>query len=240
MNAAPNNRRRRGWYWSVLVVASLLLLGSIAWVVAGGVSAGRSNGSLPGGSGYAAPGYGGSGYGGPGPGGSGGMWGRGAGGGMMAGQVWSPGNGVAVTTIPAARARASEAAASRGLQTGEVIQFSQNFYVELKDSAGESATEVLVDPRTGAVSTEPGPAMMWNTGSRTAQIPADRATAIANDWLKANRPAETAGKAEAYPGYYTIDTVSGGKTAGMLSVDATTGQVWYHTWHGTYIASEDA
>lgn len=209
MSAARGNRRR--WYWSVLIVASLLLLGSTAWVVAAGAHAGRSNG-----------------------------YPRGTGGGMMAGQVWLPGNGATVTTIPAARARASEAAASSGLQTGEVMQFSQNFYVELKNSAGESTTEVLVDPRTGAVSTEPGPAMMWNSGNRTAQIPADHATAIANDWLKANRPPETAGKADAYPGYYTIDTVAGGKPAGMVSVNAATGQVWYHTWHGTYIASEDA
>jgi len=27
---------------------------------------------------------------------------------------------------------------------------------------------------------------------------------------------------------------------GMLSVNATTGAVWYHTWHGTFIAKEDA
>jgi hypothetical protein len=26
----------------------------------------------------------------------------------------------------------------------------------------------------------------------------------------------------------------------MLSVNATTGAVWYHTWHGTFIAKEDA
>src|SRR5674476_1242642 len=37
-----------------------------------------------------------------------------------------------------------------------------------------------------------------------------------------------------------MDTVSGGNTVGMLSVNATTGAVWYHTWHGTYIAKEDA
>jgi hypothetical protein len=28
-----------------------------------------------------------------------------------------------------------------------------------------------------------------------------------------------------------------GKISGMLSVNASTGQVWYHTWHGTYIAT---
>jgi hypothetical protein len=28
-----------------------------------------------------------------------------------------------------------------------------------------------------------------------------------------------------------------GKISGMLSVNASTGQVWYHTWHGTYTAT---
>jgi hypothetical protein len=28
-----------------------------------------------------------------------------------------------------------------------------------------------------------------------------------------------------------------GKINGMLSVNAASGQVWYHSWHGTYIAT---
>ncbi|MFR9780972.1 hypothetical protein ACL02O_33685, partial [Micromonospora sp. MS34] len=50
-----------------------------------------------------------------------------------------------------------------GLHGGEVMQFDNGFYVELVDPAGNRATEVLVDPQTGAVQTEWGPAMMWNT-----------------------------------------------------------------------------
>lgn len=30
------------------------------------------------------------------------------------------------------------------------------------------------------------------------------------------------------------------KITGMLSVNGYTGQVWYHTWHGTFIASSEA
>jgi hypothetical protein len=64
--------------------------------------------------------------------------------------AWLPGDGVAVFSIPAARARAASAAAPAGLHPGEVIWFDNGFYVELKDGAGQPATEVIVDPRTGA------------------------------------------------------------------------------------------
>src|SRR5438270_723215 len=81
--------------------------------------------------------------------------------GMMGG-IWLAGDGIRITSIAAARTRAATAATGLGLRPGEVIWFDNGFYVELKDAAGESATEVLVDPVSGVVSTEPGPAMMWN------------------------------------------------------------------------------
>jgi hypothetical protein len=173
-------------------------------------------------------------------GGFGGMMGGSNGAGMMAGRLWLAGDGVAVTSISAARARATLAAASAGLKPGEIIQFSDNFYVELKDAAGASVTEVLVNPVTGAVRTEPGPAMMWNTGSSAAAVSSGQATSIAAQWLQANRPGETVSSLDAYPGYYTADTAAGGHPAGMLSVNASTGAVWYHTWHGAFVAKEDS
>jgi hypothetical protein len=91
------------------------------------------------------------------------------------GMVWLPGDGVAVSGIPAARAKAASAAKAAGLQPGEVIWFDNGFYVELKDSADIPATEVIVDPRTGAVGTEPGPAMMWNTRFAMMRAGSDRA-----------------------------------------------------------------
>src|SRR5664280_2155265 len=176
----------------------------------------------------------------PRPAGRGGMMGSNRGGSMMDTRTWLAGNGTQVTTIAAARVRAVAAASPNGLRTGEVMQFSDNFYVELKDASGASATEVLVDPATGAVFTEFGPAMMWSTGRASYAISSDRATAIANAWLQANAAGQTVGMTDVFPGHYTMDTVSGGNTVGMLSVNATTGAVWYHTWHGTYIAKEDA
>ena len=160
--------------------------------------------------------------------------------GMMGGRVWLAGNGTPITTIAAARLRAAEAAAPSGLRPGEVMQFSLNFYVELKDAAGAPATEVLVDPGDGTVVTEYGPAMMWTSGSNASDISADRATTIANQWLQGNAAGQTVDSTDLFPGHFTMDTVSGGNTVGMLSVNATTGAVWYHAWHGTFIAKEDA
>lgn len=56
-------------------------------------------------------------------------------------------------------------------------------------------------------------------------------------WLDANEPGvkvETGG--DAFPGYYTLETLKGGKITGMISVNATTGAVWPHWWHGAFIA----
>jgi hypothetical protein len=139
--------------------------------------------------------------------------------GMMAGRVWFAGDGVPVASIAAARARAAQAAAPAGLRPGEVIWFAAGFYVELKDTAGNRATEVIVDPASGAVRTEPGPAMMWNSGSRGADVSEAQARTVAAQWLAAqwlgaHRPAEVVGSVDAYPGYYSVDTMLGGTVKG--------------------------
>jgi len=163
------------------------------------------------------------------------------------GMAWLPGDGVAVSSIAAAQTRAAAAAAPAGLHPGEVMWFDNGFYVELKDGAGQPATEVIVDPRTGTVSTEPGPAMMWNTrfGMRTRTgdvgvVDATKARTIATSWLAANRAGTTIGSIDAYPGYFTIDLRRNGTVSGMMSVSSLTGAVWYHTWHGAFIAMEDS
>ena len=163
------------------------------------------------------------------------------------GMVWLPGDGVAVSSIPAARARAASAARAAGLHPGEVMWFDNGFYVELKDSTGKPATEVIVDSPTGTVSTEPGPAMMWNTrfgmmradGSSAAAADSAKARFIATSWLAANRPGTTIKSIDAYPGYFTLDLQHNGVVSGMMSVNSSTGAVWYHTWHGTFFAMED-
>ncbi len=64
-----------------------------------------------------------------------------------------------------------------------------------------------------------------------------QAAKVANSWLAHFRVGEKAElDGRAFPGYFTLDTKRAGKTVGMLSVNASTGAVWYHGWHGTFLA----
>jgi hypothetical protein len=69
-----------------------------------------------------------------------------------------------------------------------------------------------------------------------------QAVTVANNWLNKASPGETVasdagGRAMGeFPGYYSFDTVKDGKTYAMLSVNATTGAIWYHGWHGGFLA----
>ncbi len=73
------------------------------------------------------------------------------------------GRATPVGGLAEAKARAQRFADALGLRADEVMRFQRNYYVELVDGQGRGATEVLVDPATGTVSLEYGPAMMWNT-----------------------------------------------------------------------------
>ena len=92
--------------------------------------------------------------------------------------------------------------------------------------------------------------MMWNAkygmhrrgGVRDASGPSENALSehavldIAQNWLDANRPGVSVeGHADPFYGYYTIHTLENDRIEGMLSVHGSTGQVWYHTWHGAFI-----
>jgi hypothetical protein len=134
------------------------------------------------------------------------------------------------------------------LHVGEVMRFSNGYYAELLDPAGNGATEVLIDPGSGTVHLEFGPAMMWNTAygmmpARTqpgdAAIGPDQAVRIADRWLREHRPGLHAAEPDRFPGYYTLHTLRGDRITGMLSVHASTGDVWYHTWHGRFLQMQE-
>jgi hypothetical protein len=239
--------------------------------------------------------------------GGGGSWS--AGWGMMGGRyAYRPAQPTQVHTLAAARSDAQQFANRLGLRVGEVMWFQRNFYAKLLDSNGNGATEVLVDPSSGVVSIEYGPAMMWNTrygmgrsagsmmgsygrgmmrgygngammgadsngststgrygsgrmggsgsgtgmmgghgtagGASTAAPSTTRSVSLAaahtlaQRWLDQNEPGvyvESGG--DAFPGYYTLETLKGGKITGMISVNASTGAVWPHWWHGAFIAT---
>ncbi len=230
------SRRSRGWLVAALVVAVALLGGSIAAVAAG---VGRSGATfwqagVSDGPGMMGTGSGPGMMGGYGPGGT---W-------MTGGRYGLAGDGQPVTTMAAAKTRAQAFADQiGGLHAGEVMQFSNGYYSELLTADGAGATEVLIDPQTGAVSIEYGPAMMWNTrygmhptGSVATQVGPAQAVQDAQAWLAAQSTGLTAAEPMAFPGYYTLHTLKDGTVVGMMSVNAVTGAVWYHTWHGSFVA----
>ena len=195
------------------------------------------------------------------------------------------GSGEPVRDLADAKRQAGRFAERLDLRVGEVMRFDNQYYAELT-ADGRGATEVLVDPATGTVMLEPGPAMMWNTrygmmsamgmmagtgtgggstavgpggmmgaggmtgglaltpgqaGGATARatpggaVTAAEASAIATRWLRDTDPGLSVGEPESFPGYFTLHTKRGDRIDGMLSVNASTGAVWYHSWHGRFV-----
>jgi hypothetical protein len=67
-------------------------------------------------------------------------------------------------------------------------------------------------------------------------ITAEEAVNKAQEYLEVYLPGKTADeKADAFPGYYTLHIREDGEVFGMLSVNAYTGQVFLHHWHGEFI-----
>ena len=146
------------------------------------------------------------------------------------------------------------------LKVTQVEEYTNNFYVQIHEvSTGNGAFEVLVDKYTGNVYPEMGPNMMWNTKYTTTTgmmgifngfrgmmgfqgtvstpmtVNVDQAKAYAQQFLTGNIAGTTVGDATTFNGYYTIEVLQNGSIYGMLSVNGYTGQVWFHTWHGTFI-----
>jgi hypothetical protein len=143
---------------------------------------------------------------------------------------------------------AANAYAGDDFDAREIMEFEANFYVLfVEPETGRGAFEVLIDPVSGAVSPEPGPNMMWNRkyghmggfgGDNTLEP--DEARQIAQQSLDARWDnAEVEGEGTAFYGYYTFDYAVDGVMTGMFSVNGTTGDVFYHTWHGTFIQEEE-
>jgi hypothetical protein len=146
------------------------------------------------------------------------------------------------------------------LRLDEIMEFTDNYYAIVKEkSTGMGAFELLADPYSGAVSPEYGPNMMWNArygmmggagmmgsrggvpsgmmhgGTYQMSVSASQAQQTAQRWLDRNQPGSTTEAPDTFYGYYTLHILKGGNVTGMLSVNGSTGQVWYHTWHGDFI-----
>lgn len=182
--------------------------------------------------------------------------------GMMAGSGWNGGGGMMGNWSNGSSAgqrlsldQIAEMAAQYAVNYGqnfevaEVMEFSNNFYAVIREKdTGRSAFEILLDPYSGAITAEPGPNMMWNAkyghmggwagGDNTLTL--EQARDLAQKALDANVPGGTVHQdAQAFYGYYTFDYNVNSQTAGMLSVNGMSGQVWLHTWHGQFVAEKE-
>jgi hypothetical protein len=234
---------------SVVVVATAIVFAMLApWATSllgwrNGFGMMGTGGMLGGGYGMMGGGYGmmGGGY---------GMMGRGGGYGMMPGAIPPQGLGAGPRrTLEEARTLADAYAArfGDGFAVAEVMEFERNFYAAIVETGTDrGAFELLIDPYTGAIGPEPGPNMMWNdkyghmsfgVGSDNP-LSMDEALDYARSTLQAQLPGSTVHPdGTSFYGYYTFDyDGSDGVIAGMLSVNAVTGDVWLHTWHGGFLA----
>jgi len=143
----------------------------------------------------------------------------------------------------------------------EIMIFDNNAYARITEtSTGIGAMELLVDPNSLSVFPEYGPNMMWNlkyghmsgngmmggmmgnafrnsaSPSATMTVTSEEAGAIAQSYLDEYYPGYTVSQEpDAFYGYYTLDILKDGEPTGMLSVHGFSGQVFLHTWHGTFI-----
>ena len=183
-------------------------------------------------------------------------WGGCHGGAGWNGYVGAPNSnaGIAITIDTAVNIAKNYSAslANRDIAVDEVEEYTQNFYVLLKEkSTGLGAFEMLIDKYTGAIYPEMGPNMMWNTkygmmsggmmgwftGTQTGPltVTVEQAKANAQQFLSVNFPGTTVGSVDTLYGYYHVMVELSGTGYGMLSVNGYTGQVWYHNWHGIFI-----
>jgi hypothetical protein len=150
-------------------------------------------------------------------------------------------------TIEEAKEAVEQYLASQGnqdLKLTEVMEFDNHFYAEVEEkSTGVHTFELLVNKYTGTIAPEMGPNMMWNTRyghmgwyvEATATVTKEQALKNAQAYLDRALPGAKAEDADAFYGYYTIHVLKDGKVYGMLSVNAYTGAIWYHNWHGAFV-----
>ena len=139
--------------------------------------------------------------------------------------------------------------ADQGLSARQVLTFSNHYAVVVEESAtGYGAMTLLVDRVTGVVSPEPGSNMMWNGrydtrrgGMRGGSVvdPSDMPITAADARRAAGQfAAQFASGAQVanvrpFYGHYTVTLEQDDRWL-VLSVDGFSGQVWYHSWHGTF------
>lgn len=187
----------------------------------------------------------------------GGMSGYGMMGGSYGGGMWgtTTTNGEPLTSEQAVEVAEQfiDSYGGSDLALAEVMVFDNHFYAQAAEvETDRYAYEFLIDRFSGRVSLEPGPNMMWNekyghmggmmgffrgTSSNDSMLlDEDEAVDVAQAYLDRYVPGlQVDEHAATFYGYYTLHTLRGGETVGMLSVNGNSGAVWLHSWHGVYL-----
>lgn len=120
----------------------------------------------------------------------------------------------------------------------------------MHDSMHESGSGMMGNMMNGSMigNGQFGPGMMdelqygammggWNSSVDTPiNITTEDAITLAQEYLDTYFPGTTADEtADSFPGYYTLHVLEDGEISGMLSVNAYTGQVFFHHWHGDFV-----
>lgn len=78
---------------------------------------------------------------------------------------------------------------------------------------------------------------LWSPPPATPTLSQEQVRTNAQQFLALKFPtAKLPADMMTFPGYSTLDFEVNGQPAGMLSVNAYTGRVWYHTWHGQFLS----
>jgi len=156
-------------------------------------------------------------------------------------------------TLEEALDLAQEYTAEKGgdLRVASIYEFEELFYaVVLETDTGKGAFQLVIQPVSGNVRYESGPAMNWNTqyGRREGTVitapehTLTMAEAAAQAQQKLDQ--ETEGvtidpKGIEFYGYYSFEYQVDGETAGILSVKAEDGKLWFHNWLGNFIGKKE-
>ena len=157
--------------------------------------------------------------------------------------------GTRPVTQEEARQKMEEFAKQYGsnVEVDDFMAFSSNYYAVLRGTdSSQGIAEILVDRYSGSAYPEPGPNMMWNTYSGAGRTKAEGANydlsvakKLAENFLTGYLPGAQIIESNEMSGYYTFD-FGREDIEGMLSVNAYSGQIWVHTWHGPYLGGSNA
>lgn len=133
-------------------------------------------------------------------------------------------------------------------QISRILQFANNYYVQVTDSSKKApAFELVVNANGGAVHPTPV-TMQWNTSYGRAQyslqgnvgqmsVTSSQAAQNAKDYVTKVSSNASVSSPVQYSGYYSFIVSDNGKTVGVLSVNGYNGQVWYQNWNGAFVKS---